>query len=572
MENTSATTMHSGALLDSTALLEGDIDGLISHELCHQWTGDLMTCKSWEHLWLNEGWATYGTALWMEERDGVDGYYDAMLGDAGVADHDSGAAQGNPPVAPQPMCSRVYNSPGETFGRAANPYPKGASILHMLRRMLGDAVFFQGVAIYVDRFAGKTVETDDFRGCLEEVSGRSLEQFFEQWCFRPGCPLVKVGSAYDAASKMLTIDVEQKNRAGGAALMAFALPVMVRTATSEKVLSIAVTGAQAQAKVELDGPPVMIAVDPTLDVLKVLEVTTASPLLIEQMKHGPTSASRRQAVRALRATDTEEVRSALAVQVREPSASFRLRVEAAEALAAFGSTDARAVSRELFDQLVKPTLGKSVEEAARACHPQLRAALTESIAVAPFEEALPRLTSVLESDGGYAPRVAAAAGIGRMGGVDFPTQREALVKDLAIQRGLEKMLLVATPNEKVRSAALAAIEAIHLVALRGQVEELATLGHAERMRPAAISALAALATDESEVAVRTQVASQLIAYLDDPESRARGAAGDGLVAMRYEEALSKLDAMAVATVGNPRMRERAAEWASKIRAATAPKT
>src|SRR5690606_32345803 len=88
MENTSATSMYPTAILDSTALLDGDLDGLIAHELAHQWTGDLITCKSWAHIWLNEGWATYCSALWNERRFGEDGYLDSIRNNFGVARRD----------------------------------------------------------------------------------------------------------------------------------------------------------------------------------------------------------------------------------------------------------------------------------------------------------------------------------------------------------------------------------------------------------------------------------------------------------------------------------------------------
>lgn len=565
MENTSATTMHSGAVLDSTALLEGDIDGLISHELCHQWTGDLMTCKSWEHLWLNEGWATYGSALWMEERDGADGYYDSMLGSAAVAENDTGLGRGESATTAQAMCSRVYKSAGETFRRAANPYPKGASILHMLRRLLGDEIFFRGVGIYVDRFAGKTVETDDFRKCLEEASGRSLEEFFNQWCFRSGCPVVKVSSSYDAGSRLLTIDVEQKQRNPAASPMKFDLPVLIRTATGERTISIAIATDKVNRQEQLDGPPTMIAVDPTLDVLKVLEVSLATPLLIEQMRSGPTAATRRQAVLALRETELPQVRDALASVARDQTARMSLRVEAIEALSAWGSPEAREVTRSLFDELVVATLGKSAAVAAQFCHPRLRATLTEAIAVAPLEHALARLQSVLDQDSGYAPRIAAAEGLARLGAVDFPDQRALLVKDAAICAGLKKMLAVSTPNESVRSAALKAIRALGLVELRDQVAVLAMPGHVERMRPSAIEALAELAPSATDPSGRAQVVTVLAGFLDDPESRAQAAAGEALANMKATEALAQIDAMATSDP-DPRTRERAEGWARKIRA------
>src|SRR5690606_29023805 len=117
-------------------------------------------CRSWAHIWLNEGFATYCSALWREHREGQDGYLDSIRNSYGVArrDHTDGDVG---------MVSPVYGSAGETFRRRPNPYPKGASILHMLRCMVGDELFFQSIARYLDEHADGVVETDDFRHAVE---------------------------------------------------------------------------------------------------------------------------------------------------------------------------------------------------------------------------------------------------------------------------------------------------------------------------------------------------------------------------------------------------------------------
>ena len=186
MENTSATSMFDFAILSPEALLDHEFEGLISHELAHQWFGDLLTCNSWEHLWLNEGFATYMNGLWCENRSLSSGEpawmsgreaYDAHV--QGWFDGLIGGDRGELPGAVG-MCSNVYANPGETFGRGSNPYPKGASILHMLRRKLGDEVFFRGLRLYVDRNALKTVETSDLRYAMEKrrVDGVDVRGYY----------------------------------------------------------------------------------------------------------------------------------------------------------------------------------------------------------------------------------------------------------------------------------------------------------------------------------------------------------------------------------------------------------
>jgi len=569
MENTSATTMNAGALLDATSLVEGDLDGLISHELCHQWTGDLITCRSWEHLWLNEGWATYGTALWLEERDGIDGYYDQMLGSAGIAGTDSAAATGTPAVMPQAMCSRVYGSPGETFRRSANPYPKGASVLHMLRRRLGDDAFFRGVHLYFKRFGGRLAETADFRRCLEEVSGSSLEQFFEQWCFRPGSPEITVKASYDPAPRRLRIEVTQSMRNAAAPWMRFDLPVVVRTVGGERTVLVSVSGAESVREVELDGSPTMVAVDPTLDVLKVLSVDLPEAWLIEQLRTGPTSAARRQAARALAKRESPTALDALVAVASDAGARASLRSEAVDAIAAYGSSTARESMTALFDRLVVPALGMAPSDAEAKCPATVRASIAASLGVVPFEQSRPRLIDALQRENGYAVRTSACEALRRLGGVDFAEQRKALQGDAALRTGLERMLDQRIPSERVRIAAVETISALQMDDLRSRVESLAQLGHMERMRSTAIGTLAELARGSADPARRTETIRLCIRWLNDPELRARDAAGEALAKLGAREALQDIDAIA-SSDRDPRARERAREWARSIRDA-APK-
>lgn len=207
MENTSATTMQH----DSAYEPAGSQDDVIAHEAAHQWTGDLLTCKSWEHLWLNEGWASYAEALWAEHAAGDDPARARHAYQRTVAGFFAAERVMNRTYAPEfpPLASNRYNNPDEVFTRANNVYSKGAVVLHLLRMKLGDEVFRRGVREYVERYKFKEVETDDFRRVMEDVSGLSLERFFDQWTRRPGTPRLSISYAWDEPSSSLTVSAEQ---------------------------------------------------------------------------------------------------------------------------------------------------------------------------------------------------------------------------------------------------------------------------------------------------------------------------------------------------------------------------
>src|SRR5690606_11327749 len=123
--------------------------------------------ESWEHIWLNEGFATFSEALWFEHRDGWDDYLIDI--DANM----SGVAWSDTVDSPFPLVFRQYQYPDHLFSLpGANPYPKGASILAMLRQELGDEVFFKGLRHYVQTHKFTQAETHNFREAMERVSGR----------------------------------------------------------------------------------------------------------------------------------------------------------------------------------------------------------------------------------------------------------------------------------------------------------------------------------------------------------------------------------------------------------------
>ena len=160
MENTSATTLTDQTLLDERAALDHDVDGLVSHELAHQWWGDLLTCREWSEAWLNEGFATYFEYVWREHAKGRD-----------EADHRAARRHRGLPGRGRPLPA----AGGLPAVRRADPplrrhlYEKGGRVLHMLRHELGDAPFWRAIRHYARKHAGGSVETRDLARAIEDV-------------------------------------------------------------------------------------------------------------------------------------------------------------------------------------------------------------------------------------------------------------------------------------------------------------------------------------------------------------------------------------------------------------------
>lgn len=264
MENTSASTFYIlAASSDSRAQRD-----IIAHELIHQWFGNLVTCESWEHIWLNEGWASMGEALWAEEEARQAGGDPDAAYTGKIARFLSAQRlnQTSSPTFPA-LASKQYIQAFETFFKPDNPYTKGALVLHMLRRKLGDEAFFRGSRDYLERHAFGSADTDDFRRALEDASGLSLERFFEQWVMRPGIPRLSIEIEWDDAASAVVVRVEQdqhidqKNPA-----YAFDLPVRIEGDSGVHTEIIAVDGRLSEASFGLRAKPQRVLIDPELHI------------------------------------------------------------------------------------------------------------------------------------------------------------------------------------------------------------------------------------------------------------------------------------------------------------------
>lgn len=166
------------------ALLDPSDPGLIVHELAHQWLGDSVSLASWQHIWLNEGFATYAGLLW-----------DEHVGRGRVQDWADGVLALD---ASDPLWSDITGDPGP--GLFAGVYARGALTLHQLRLTVGDDLFFEILRTWTCSRAGTSVTTDDFIALAEAISGQDLRELFEAWLFTPAKPAMIVGPSPGGSS------------------------------------------------------------------------------------------------------------------------------------------------------------------------------------------------------------------------------------------------------------------------------------------------------------------------------------------------------------------------------------
>jgi len=166
---------------------------VVSHELAHQWWGDLVTCGTWADVWLNEGFATYAEALWRESTGGSSALKSYMQDTLNGFQY--GSWQG-----------AVYDPVGQGFNLFDQVvYSKGAWVLHTLRGVLGDSVFFRCLGAYRERFAGRSAVSGELQSVIDSVAGRNMEWFFNEWIYGPGWPEYASRTSWDQETLTLII-------------------------------------------------------------------------------------------------------------------------------------------------------------------------------------------------------------------------------------------------------------------------------------------------------------------------------------------------------------------------------
>lgn len=180
---------------------DGRNEGLIVHEVAHQWFGDSVTEADWPHLWLSEGFATYLTHLFNEDVYGRDALVEGMQRDRRTVQR---FLDSRPDLA---LVPRGVHDPMELLNQ--NAYQKGGWLLHMLRRQVGDTAFWSGIRRYYETYRDQNAVTEDFQEVMETVSGLDLEWFFHQWAYLPGHPVLDYDWHYEPATKEIVLTVRQ---------------------------------------------------------------------------------------------------------------------------------------------------------------------------------------------------------------------------------------------------------------------------------------------------------------------------------------------------------------------------
>ena len=330
MENTSCTTLTDGTLFADETENIFDSEGLVSHEMAHQWFGDLVTCKDWSHIWLNEGFATYYAALYTGHKNGRDAMLYSLYENArnitGMS-NDTNA-----------IVRRTYDQPSEMFNYLA--YPKGGWVLHMLRSQLGEDLYRRCIKTYLERHQYGSVVTDDLREVIEELSGRSYDQFFDQWLYHAHHPELEVNYSWDEKAKLARVSIKQSQPVNeNVLLFKFSLTIRFSGGFGKMDRTI-----QVREKVEdfyfpLESAPEVVRVDPNLELLAKITFELPRPMLYAQLANSEDMIGRLLAIQQLSEKHNQEAVTRLKEALNH-DAFYGVRIEASRALRSIHTDEA----------------------------------------------------------------------------------------------------------------------------------------------------------------------------------------------------------------------------------------
>jgi aminopeptidase N len=501
MENISATTLHDMVLIDPVAALEDNSDSVVAHELAHQWFGDLVTCRDWSHIWLNEGFASYFDNLFTEFDQGEDAFRLRMAGEQDAYIHMDDF------LYRRPIVEARYEDPNQMFDGIT--YLKGACILHCLRGQVGDRAWWDGIQRYVREHKLGLVATDDFRKAMETASGQDLGWFFDQWTAKAGHPELKVSWHYEPADQTARVTVEQTQTRDGTTPL-FRLPTALALIDESgcRSVPIVIDGAKHEFVIPAPQKPKVVRLDPQGWLIKELTFEKSPAEWIDQLKLAADALGRLEAAEAL--------------------GKLKGNADAAKALSAAWERESLAVARrDLVHQMAN--LGAPCRDALLAAakdrDARVRGAAFRGLANLAKDDKVIALFRAALADHGesYGVRAEALGALAKWKVDD----RDAL---------LTAALKTPSAHERIASQALRLLLEGEGPEVRQTAVLYSQFGQPAALRRAAIGALGRLAKDDGAVQ------DALIALIDDPDRDVRLQVWQHLAALGVQRALDRLEA------------------------------
>ncbi|MDX5435960.1 MAG: M1 family metallopeptidase, partial [Pontibacter sp.] len=294
MENTSASTFMEDLQLNERELLDKSWDGIIAHELFHQWFGDYVTTESWANLPLNEAFANYSEYLWAEHKYGADEAAYLQLDEMGQYLDEAQEKR-------EPLIRYYYKDREDMFD--SHSYAKGGRVLHMLRNLVGDDAWWASLNLYLTRNKFSDVEVAELRMAFEDVTGQDLMWFFDQWFMKPGHPELVVEDTY--ANGQVLLRVQQVQDTAYAPVYRLPLQVAIWSGGKKQVYPIVIEKANQTFALDVAAAPELVLFDAEQQLLAEVEHEKTDEELLYQFQHAQQLGPKLEALMQLEEKVTE---------------------------------------------------------------------------------------------------------------------------------------------------------------------------------------------------------------------------------------------------------------------------
>lgn len=369
MENTSLTVLTHRTLFPEEMKDTRSSRSLVAHELAHQWFGDLVTCEDWAHIWLNEGFATYFENLYRKNWLGNEEFlYQKWLSANQIFSYTNDL---------RPIVWRGYKDPDEQFDYRT--YPKAAWILHMIHSQIGETLWKEVIKEYLHRFAFHSVETDDFKRVLEDVTGLQWDRFFDQWLRQGGFPILKVHYSWDPTQQIAQLNIKQTQPLTNT--LPYVFPLKIRFGSLNEVSNFTVRVRQPDQtfSFKLSFTPQWVRIDPELELLAKIDIELPYNMWESLLTLNADPISRIVAISKLAESYINEKTISLIREILQKDPVYFVRIEAAKTLGRLSHIEAWKALAATADD-ADPKVRLQVWKELSKCYlPELRILILERI-------------------------------------------------------------------------------------------------------------------------------------------------------------------------------------------------
>jgi len=251
------------AILYSESSVSGDRSirwrNVVIHEIAHQWFGNAVTEKDWDEVWLSEGFATYFTLLFIEHQYGRDEFVVGLKSSKISVDNF---------YIKNPNYRIIHDNLKDMKDVTTSQiYQKGSWTLHMLRGVVGTENFWKGIRVYYQKYRDSHATVADFRRVMEEVSGKDLSVFFDQWLYKPGTLKYKGNWRFDANKKQITINLDQVQTDGSFFKMPVEIAVYYPGQNKPQMETIQADARANVFSINVTAEPEKVILDPNMWIL-----------------------------------------------------------------------------------------------------------------------------------------------------------------------------------------------------------------------------------------------------------------------------------------------------------------